>query len=127
MSTTTTKTMTTKEIAKKLKKYCEQGKFEDAQKELFAKDAVSIEPMAGGGFDKETRGLDAIIKKGDKWKEMVSATHSMEISEPTIAGNTFSLSMRMDVTTKDRGRMDMTELCVYQVKDGKIISEQFFM
>jgi hypothetical protein len=127
MSTTATKTMTTKEIAKKLKKYCEEGKFEEAQKELFAKDAVSIEPMAGGGFDKETRGLDAIIKKGDKWKDMVSATHSMEISEPTIAGNTFSLSMRMDVTTKDRGRQDMTELCVYQVKDGKIISEQFFM
>ena len=127
MSTTATKTMTTKEIAKKLKKYCEEGKFEEAQKELFAKDAVSIEPMAGGGFDKETRGLDAILKKGDKWKEMVSATHSIEISEPTIAGNTFSLSMRMDVTTKERGRTDMTELCVYQVKDGKIISEQFFM
>lgn len=127
MSTTATKTMTTKEIAKKLKKYCEQGKFEEAQRELFAKDAVSIEPMAGGGFDKETRGLDAIIKKGDKWEEMVSDTHSIEVSEPTIAGNSFSLSMRMDVTTKDRGRMDMTELCVYQVKDGKIISEQFFM
>ena len=58
---------------------------------------------------------------------MVTATHSMEISEPMIAGNTFSLTMRMDVTTKDRGRMDMTELCVYQVKDGKIISEQFYM
>ena len=127
MSTTATKTMTTKEIAKKLKKLCEQGNFEAAQKELFAKDAVSIEPMAGGGFDKETKGLDAIIKKGDKWKSMVSATHSSEISEPLIVGNTFSLTMRMDVTTKDRGRMDITELCVYQVKDGKIISEQFFM
>ena len=127
MSTTATKTMTTKEIAKKLKKYCEEGKFEEAQKELFAKDAVSIEPMAGGGFDKETRGLDAIVKKGEKWQEMVSATHSIEISEPTIAGNSFSLAMRMDVTTKERGRTDMTELCVYQVKDGKIISEQFFM
>jgi hypothetical protein len=127
MSTTATKTMTTKEIAKKLKKYCEQGKFDEAQKELFAKDAVSIEPMAGGGFDKETKGLDAILKKGDKWQEMVSATHSIEISEPTVAGNTFSLTMRMDVTTKERGRTDMTELCVYQVKDGKIISEQFFM
>ncbi|HEY4936390.1 MAG TPA: nuclear transport factor 2 family protein [Puia sp.] len=127
MSTTATKTMTTKEIAKKLKKFCEHGNFEAAQKELFSKDAVSIEPMAGGGFDKETRGLDAIIKKGDKWKDMVSATHSSDISEPMIAGNTFSLTMRMDVTTKDRGRMDITELCVYQVKDGKIISEQFFM
>ena len=90
MSTTATKVMTTKEIAKKLKKYCEQGEFETAQKELFAKDAISIEPMAGGGFDKETKGLDAIIKKGEKWSSMVTATHSMEISEPMIAGNTFS-------------------------------------
>jgi hypothetical protein len=127
MSTTATKIMTTKEIAKKLKKYCEHGEFETAQKELFAKDAISIEPMAGGGFDKETKGLDAIIKKGEKWNSMVTATHSTEISEPMIAGNTFSLTMRMDVTTKDRGRTDMTELCVYQVKDGKIISEQFYM
>jgi hypothetical protein len=127
MSTTATKTKTTKEIAKKLKKLCEEGNFETALKELFAKDAVSIEPMAGGGFDKETKGLDAIIKKGDKWKEMVTATHSMEISEPMIAGNTFSLTMRMDVTMKERGRSEMTELCVYQVKDGKIISEQFYM
>ncbi len=35
--------------------------------------------------------------------------------------------MRMNVTMKDGGNMDMTELCVYGVKDGKIVSEQFFM
>ena len=58
---------------------------------------------------------------------MVSETHSVEISDPVIAGNSFSLTMRMDVTTKDKGRMDMTELCVYRVKDGKIISEEFYM
>ncbi len=28
---------------------------------------------------------------------------------------------------KGQGRMNMTELCVYQVKDGKVISEQFFV
>jgi hypothetical protein len=28
---------------------------------------------------------------------------------------------------KERGEMDMTELCVYKVKDGKITSEEFFM
>jgi limonene-1,2-epoxide hydrolase len=33
--------------------------------------------------------------------------------------------MRLDVTMKGQGRMDMSELCVYDVKDGKIISEQF--
>jgi ketosteroid isomerase-like protein len=127
MPTTATATMTTKDIAKKLKKLCEQGKFEDAQKELFAKDAVSIEPMASEAFAKEVHGLDAIIKKGEKWQEMVSKNHSLEVSEPIVAGSTFALTMRMDVTMKDGKRMDMTELCVYHVKDGKIISEQFFM
>jgi hypothetical protein len=32
----------------------------------------------------------------------------------------------MDVTMKGQGRMQMTELCVYVVKDGKIVSEQFY-
>ena len=127
MSPTATATMTTKEIASRLKKLCQKGEFETAQKELFAKDAVSIEPMASEAFEKETHGLDAILAKGKKWNEMVAENHSMEISEPMVAGNTFALTMHMDVTMKGQGRMDMTELCVYHVKDGKIISEQFFM
>ena len=127
MSPTTTATMTTKEIASRLKKLCQKGEFETAQKELFAKDAISIEPMASEAFEKETHGLDAILAKGKKWNEMVAENHSMEISEPMIAGNTFALTMHMDITMKGQARTDMTELCVYHVKDGKIISEQFFM
>ena len=127
MSTTATAKMTTKEIAKRLKKLCEKGEFDAAQRELFAKDAVSIEPEASGGFEKESHGLDAIIEKGKKWQSMVAESHSIEVSEPMVAGNTFAVTMRMDVTMKDKKRTDMTELCVYHVKDGKIISEQFFM
>ena len=127
MPTTATAMMSTKEIAKKLKSLCEKGEFETAQKELFAKDAISIEPMASESFEKETHGLDAILAKGKKWEEMVSENHALEVSEPVVAGNSFALTMRIDVTMKGKGRMDMTELCVYHVKDGKIISEQFFM
>ena len=127
MSTTATAKMTTKEIAKRLKKLCDKGDFEGAQRELFAKDAVSIEPQAGGGFEKETHGLDAIIEKGKKWNSMVSEVHEIEVSDPIVAGNTFAITMRLDTTMKDKKRMDMNELCVYNVKDGKIISEQFFM
>jgi hypothetical protein len=32
----------------------------------------------------------------------------------------------MDVTLKGMGRQHMAELCVYEVKDGKVIKEQFF-
>jgi len=32
----------------------------------------------------------------------------------------------MDVTMKGMGRLNMDELIVYHVKDGKIVSEQYF-
>ena len=119
--------MTTHEIAKRLVELCKKGDFETAQKELFSDDAVSIEPSATPAFEKETKGLDAIGKKGQKWNSMVQEMHAVEISDPLVAGNSFACTMRMDVTMKERGRMDMTELCIYEVKDGKIVSEEFRM
>ena len=119
--------MNTTEIANRLVELCKKGDFEAAQKELFAKDAVSIEPHATPAFEKETKGLDAILKKGEKWNEMVSEMHSTEVSKPLVGENSFAITMSMDVTMKDGQRMDMTELCVYNIKDGKIVSEQFFM
>ena len=38
--------MNTQQIATRLAELCRQGQFEAAQKELFAEDAVSIEPRA---------------------------------------------------------------------------------
>ena len=34
--------------------------------------------------------------------------------------------MGMDVTMKGMGRMNMNEMCSYEVKDDKIISERFY-
>ena len=119
--------MTTKEIADRLVTLCRAGKFEEAQKELFAQDVVSIEPYATPGFEKETRGLSAIVEKGKKFMATIEQTHAMSVSEPLLAGNSFACIMRLDVTMKGQGRMDMSELCIYQVKDGKVVSEEFRM
>jgi ketosteroid isomerase-like protein len=119
--------MTTNQIAERLVELCRQGQFETAQKELFANDAASIEPYATPDFEKETKGLDAILEKGEKWNSILEEMHSLTVSDPLIASNSFACTMRMDVTMKENERMDMTELCVYTVKDGKIISEEFFM
>lgn len=119
--------MTTKEIANKLVELCRNGDFEKAQTELFAHDVVSIEPQTSPAFEKETKGLPAIIEKGKKFNEMVEAMHGVTLSDPLVAGNSFALTMQLDATMKGRGHVDMTELCVYKVKDGKIISEEFFM
>jgi len=125
--TTQEMTMTTQDIASRLAELCKQGKFEDAQRELFADEAVSIEPNATPAFQKETKGLDAIVEKGHKWESMVQKMNSLDVSKPLVAANSFALTMRMDVNMKDGSHWDMTELCVYELKDGKIISERFFM
>ena len=119
--------MTTEQIGRRLKELCDQGQFEHALKELFSPDAVSIEPSESPDFARETKGLDAIFAKGKKWNEMVTEQHGFEISEPLIAGDSFALTMHIDVTMKGRGRMNHKELCVYEISGGKIVSERFFM
>lgn len=119
--------MTTVDIANRLVEFCRKGDFESAQKELFAEDAVSIEPHSTSDFEKETKGLDKILAKGKKWGEMVEENHGGEVSEPLMADSSFAVTMSMDVTMKGGQRMNMTELCIYHVKDGKIVSEQFLM
>ena len=69
----------------------------------------------------------AHILQGEAWEGMVEEVHSMTVSEPQVAGNAFSLVMDMDMTMKQGGRHQMKELCVYETKDGKVISERFFM
>ncbi|HLP25013.1 MAG TPA: SnoaL-like domain-containing protein [Acidobacteriota bacterium] len=117
--------MTTQEIAEKLVALCRDAKWETAQQDLYASDAISIEPYATPAFEKETRGLPAILEKGRKFNAMIETMHSLSVSEPLVATNSFACTMSMDVTMKGQGRMQMSELCVYDVKDGKIVSEQF--
>ncbi len=119
--------MTTEEIAKRLVAHCREGKWEAAQRELYADDAMSIEPYATPGFEKETKGLNAILEKGKKFDAMVEEMHALEVSEPIVATNAFACTMLMDVTMKGQERMKMTELCVYEVKAGKIVAERFFV
>jgi len=119
--------MSTQDIANRLVELCSKGDFEAAQNELFADDCVSIEPYATPEFEKETKGLDAIKAKSRKWAAMVEEYHAMKVSQPLVTGNSFAVTMFISVTMKGQGKMDMTELCIYTVKDGKITSEQFLM
>jgi len=119
--------MTTQQIADRLVELCRQADYETAQKELYGNDAISIEPYATPEFAKETKGLPAILEKGHKFEAMVEKTYATTVSEPLVVGNAITFILGMDITMKGAGRSKMEELCVYQVKDGKIVSEQFFM
>ena len=52
--------------------------------------------------------------------------HSSEIGDPIVGDNHFSCIMTSDVTFKEGGRVNFSEVCVYKVEDGKIVLEQFF-
>ncbi|MES1159687.1 MAG: SnoaL-like domain-containing protein [Bacteroidota bacterium] len=119
--------MTTPQIASRLAELCRQGQFETAQKELYADDIISIEPEESPAFAKETKGLPAIFEKGKKFEDMTEKVYGMTISEPLVTGNTIAFTLGMDIEMKGRPRSKMEELCVYQVKNGKVVSEQFFM
>jgi len=118
--------MTIQEIGVKLANYCREGQFETALKELYSNDTVSIEPYPTPGFEKETRGMEACKAKADQFTSMVEEVHSIAVSEPLYAENTIAFTLDMELTMKGSGRTRMNELCVYTVKDGKIIAEQFF-
>jgi hypothetical protein len=117
--------MTTKVIADRLVDLCRQGKIEEAKEELFAPDIISIEPREGL-LPKETKGMDAIRKKAALFVSMVDGFYGDTISDPIVAGDYFSLSWISDLKMKGGPRQTNTELCVYKISDGKIVSEQFF-
>lgn len=119
--------MTVEQVAASLSEYCRKEQFSQAQQELYAEDAVSIEPYEIPGFDKETKGLDALKEKDKKFNTMVESRHGTTVSEPLIAGNSFTFVLTMDIKMKGREREQVQELCMYTLKDGKIISEQFFV
>ncbi|WP_299526378.1 nuclear transport factor 2 family protein [Winogradskyella sp.] len=115
--------MTTKEIAEKLVNYCRNHQDEEAYQELYSPEITSIEmqePM------KEVHGFEGIQKKGQWWNENFEV-HGVEVSDPLVGDNHFSVRFWMDTTHKPSGqRSQMSEIAVYEVKDGKILKEQFF-
>lgn len=119
--------MTTEQIAFRMVELCRQGDWDTAQKELYAEDAISVEPFATPAFEKETIGLKRIIEKGERFQEMVQEMHSIEVSEPMIVPGSFAFILTMDITMKDRNRERLSELCVCEVKNRKIVSEHFYM
>ena len=119
--------MTTKDVASRFQALANEGKFQAIQDELFSQDAESIEPASGISIGmKNAQGLDAIREKGKLFNEQVEEMHGGYSSDPVVGGDYFSVAMGMDVTMKGAGRMNLDEIAVYEVKDGKIIKEQFF-
>jgi hypothetical protein len=118
--------MTVKEVADRFNELAQEYKYGEIQNELFGDDCESIEPDKGEMGLPSVKGIEAIKEKGEKFNAMVEEMHGGWCTEPVIGGPCFSVGMGMDVTFKGAGRVNMEEIAVYEVKDGKIVKEQFF-
>jgi hypothetical protein len=122
---TQVETMNAQEVASRLVQLCREGKNVNAINELYDDNVVSFEPE-GSPMAGKTVGRDAVLESTNKWFDSVEQLHSAQISDPIVAGNFFACTMTIDATYKERGRNSMDELCVYEVRDGKIVKDQFF-
>ncbi len=116
--------MNTSEVAKKWYEMCSQGQNLECINELYDEQITSKE-MPGMPGEIVT-GKQNVWDKNKQWLDNVVEFHGGEISEPIVAHNHFTTKMTFDVTFKDRGRQQMEEVVVFEVKNGKIVNEQFF-
>jgi hypothetical protein len=118
--------MTAQEVGKQLVALCGEGKFMEAIQSLYADGIVSVEAMAAPGGSREVTGLEAVIGKANWWQEN-HEVHGMQLEGPLATEKHFCVRFTIDVTFKPTGqRSTMDELAMYEVKDGKIVREEFF-
>lgn len=126
-----TDTNTTEQVAKRLTELCSTGKYDEAMRELYADDARHVEAMEmpGSGCERVTEGKAELLKKSEQW-EKSTQVHSASCGQPLVNGDQFVCEMKMDVTSSEGPmagqRMDMSETCLYTVKEGKISEAKFF-
>lgn len=119
-------TMTTEEVAARfIELFKQEGKEFEIQEELFAENVKSIDPP-NSPYLGYAEGKAAVRKKGEDIKQRIEAVHSTHTTEAVVGGNHFAVGREVDITLQGFGRIQINQIMLYEVKDGQIVSEQFF-
>jgi ketosteroid isomerase-like protein len=117
------------EIGKQLVELCQRHKNLEAIDALYHPDAVSVEPMGGPDMPAESKGRDAIKAKNEWWVANHDV-HNDTTKGPFPHGDRFAVIYAMEFTPKigphAGKRVNMEEVALYTVADGKIVREEFF-
>lgn len=121
----TKKAITIEKVAERFDTLAQQEKWFEIQEEFFSDNVVSIEP-ADSPYFKNAEGKDLVRKKGEDFLKNIEAVHNLHTTHPVIAGNHFAVGRNVDITVKGLGRVKIDQIMLYEVRDGEIVSEQFF-
>ncbi len=119
--------MSASEIGRRLVDFCREGRNLDAINELYADDVVSVEATDPPEGEREAHGIDAVRGKNQWWVDN-HEMHSASIKGPFPHGeDRFCVLFNFDITHKPSGqRMQMEEVGLFTVADGKVSREEFF-
>lgn len=116
--------MTSADIANAFTTMLKAGDHVAAAEKFNAPDIVSIEAMDGPMA--RIQGTAALKAKSDWWYG-AHEIHSAVTEGPYVNGDTFAVHFTLDVTAKETGkRVQMREIGLYTLKDGRIVEEKFF-
>ena len=117
--------MNTQEVGNKVVELTRKQAWREALDSLYAKDIISVEARAMEGGSFESRGIETVQGKIDWWVKNMEV-HSVKVRGPFVAHDRFVVQYDIDVTDKNsKERMQLSEVGVYTVKDGKIAREEF--
>ena len=120
-----TTVMTTQEIASRFNELAQEEKWFEIQDELFADNVKSIDPP-GSPYMGYAEGKAAVRKKGEEWVAKIEGVNKLSTTHPVVGGNHFAVGRNVDIIVKGFGKVKIEQVMLYEVKDGQIVSEQFF-
>ena len=116
--------MNTEEVAKKIVELVRKQAWHEALG-LYDDDVVSVEARSMDGGSPETQGIQGVREKVDWWVENMQV-HDFVAHDPFVAHDRFVVQYDADFSDKKSGhRVQMSEVGVYTVKNGKIVREEF--
>ncbi|MEM1165044.1 MAG: SnoaL-like domain-containing protein [Planctomycetota bacterium] len=119
----------TKAVADRIVELCKQGQHRTAVEECYADNIVSVEATStpDAPMPREMTGKEMVLGKTDWWYDN-HEMHGGTVDGPFMHGDDrFALIFDFDVTFKPTSqRMQMREVGLYTVADGKISREEFY-
>ena len=116
---------TTEEVAARFHELAQAENWFEIQDELFAEQVQSVEPP-GSVYLPDAAGKAAVRSKGEAWVSRIEAVHHRHTTAPLVAAGHFAVGRDIDITVRGHGRLRFHQIMLYEVKEGKIVREQFF-
>ena len=118
--------MTTQEVANNLVSKLREGDFFGAY-DLFETDKVRhLEPKSPVEAFRDITGVEAIKQKDIAMGQGIAEASLPQVGEPIVKPNAIALPYRMELKLKDGNALVLDEIIVYELENGKIISEHFY-